>query len=63
MQTSGCVILSNAKLLDDDIKDHIWEIEYVEAASFTLLMDQEVKKIVIKALFSIMISLSIVIGI
>ena len=44
MQTSGCVILSNAKF-DDDIKENIWEIECVEAASFTLLKNQEDKKL------------------
>jgi len=62
MQTSGCVILSNAKF-DDDIKENIWEIECVEAASFTLLKNQEDKKIAIKALFSIVIFVSIMIGI
>ena len=53
VQISGCVVLSNAKLLDDDIRENIGEIGGVEAATFTLLMNQGDKKIVTKALFAI----------
>jgi len=45
--------LSSTKLLDDDIRENIGEIGGVEAATFTLLMNQGDKKIVTKALFAI----------